>query len=104
MAGVDYQAILTEAEKEADVVLWDGGNNDIPFYMADLEIVVVDPHRAGHELQYYPGSVNFRRSWRFSDSPGIYSTGARRHGRLALTGINDPGSLTRIRLRSAADL
>jgi predicted GTPase len=61
-AGVDYQAILSEAEKEADVILWDGGNNDFPFYVSDLEIVVVDPHRAGHELSYHPGETNFRRA------------------------------------------
>jgi predicted GTPase len=61
-AGVDYEAILREAEKEADVILWDGGNNDFPFYKSDLEIVVVDPHRAGHELLYYPGETNFRRA------------------------------------------
>jgi predicted GTPase len=61
-AGVDYGAILEEAEKEADIILWDGGNNDIPFYKADLEIVIVDPHRAGHELKYYPGETNFRRA------------------------------------------
>jgi predicted GTPase len=61
-AGVDYEAILRQAEKEADVILWDGGNNDTPFYRSDLEIVVVDPHRAGHELGYYPGEVNFRRA------------------------------------------
>ena len=61
-AGVDYQAILEEAEKEADVVVWDGGNNDTPFYKSDLEIVVVDPHRPGHEMLYYPGEVNFRRA------------------------------------------
>lgn len=61
-AGVDYEAILSEAEKEADVILWDGGNNDIPFYKSDLEIVVADPHRAGHELAYYPGEVNIRRA------------------------------------------
>jgi predicted GTPase len=57
-AGVDYEAILREAEKEADVVLWDGGNNDLPFYKPDLAIVVTDPHRAGHELTYYPGLAN----------------------------------------------
>jgi len=57
-AGVDYEAILREAEKEADVILWDGGNNDLPFYKADLKIVVVDPHRAGHELIYYPALTN----------------------------------------------
>ncbi|MGC8986184.1 MAG: cyclic 2,3-diphosphoglycerate synthase [Thermoplasmata archaeon] len=59
-AGVDYEAILREAEKEADVILWDGGNNDIPFYKPDLHIVVADPHRAGHELTYHPGEANFR--------------------------------------------
>jgi len=61
-AGVDYEAILREAEKEADVILWDGGNNDFPFYRSDLEIVVVDPHRPGHEMLYYPGETNFRRA------------------------------------------
>jgi predicted GTPase len=61
-AGVDYEAILREAEKEADVVLWDGGNNDLPFYIPDVEIVVADPHRAGHELEYYPGEANLRRA------------------------------------------
>jgi predicted GTPase len=61
-AGVDYERILREAEREADVLLWDGGNNDTPFYKSDLEIVVVDPHRAGHELAYYPGEVNLRRA------------------------------------------
>lgn len=61
-AGVDYEKILKKAEKEADVIIWDGGNNDTPFFKPDLEIVVADPHRAGHELTYYPGSVNFRRA------------------------------------------
>jgi predicted GTPase len=61
-AGVDYGAILRQAEKEADVILWDGGNNDFPFYKSDLEIVVADPHRAGHELSFYPGETNFRRA------------------------------------------
>ncbi|MCK6445593.1 MAG: GTPase [Planctomycetes bacterium] len=60
-AGVDYQAILDSAEKEADVILWDGGNNDTPFYKPDLWITVADPHRPGHELQYFPGRVNFER-------------------------------------------
>jgi len=59
-AGVDYEAIVREAEKEADVILWDGGNNDLPFYAPDLHIVVVDPHRPGHELKYYPGEANLR--------------------------------------------
>jgi predicted GTPase len=57
-AGVDYEAILREAEKEVDVVLWDGGNNDTPFYKPDLHVTVVDPHRPGHELSYYPGREN----------------------------------------------
>ncbi|MFP4469597.1 MAG: cyclic 2,3-diphosphoglycerate synthase [Bacteroidales bacterium] len=62
-AGVDYEAILREAEKDpdgCDVVLWDGGNNDFPFYAPDLNITVVDPHRPGHELTYYPGEVTLR--------------------------------------------
>jgi predicted GTPase len=61
-AGVDYERILRQAEKEADVILWDGGNNDTSFYESDLEIVVADPHRPGHELAYYPGEVNIRRA------------------------------------------
>ena len=59
-AGVDYEKILRRAEKEADIILWDGGNNDFPFYKPDLMITVVDPLRAGHELTYWPGSVNVR--------------------------------------------
>ncbi len=59
-AGVDYEAILREAEKEADVILWDGGNNDFAFYQPDVYITLVDPHRAGHELSYYPGEINVR--------------------------------------------
>lgn len=59
-AGVDYEAILREAEKEADVIVWDGGNNDMSFYKPDLTIVVADPLRPGHEIGYYPGEVNFR--------------------------------------------
>jgi len=59
-AGVDYEKILREAEKEADVILWDGGNNDLPFFKPDLHIVVADPHRAGHELKYHPGEANLR--------------------------------------------
>ncbi|MGC9469725.1 MAG: cyclic 2,3-diphosphoglycerate synthase [Anaerolineae bacterium] len=59
-AGVDYEAILRQAEQEADVVVWDGGNNDLPFYRPDLWIVVTDPHRAGHEVTYHPGESNFR--------------------------------------------
>jgi predicted GTPase len=59
-AGVDYEAILRQAEKEVDIILWDGGNNDFSFYVSDLKIVVADPHRPGHESSYYPGETNTR--------------------------------------------
>lgn len=59
-AGVDYERILREAEKEADVIIWDGGNNDMSFYTADFTITVVDPHRPGHAARFYPGEVNVR--------------------------------------------
>jgi len=57
---VDYEDILRQAENEGDIILWDGGNNDTSFYKPDLDIVVLDPHRPGHELAYWPGEVNFR--------------------------------------------
>ena len=59
-AGVDYEAILRKAEDEADIVLWDGGNNDLPFFKPDLQITVVDPHRPGHEYRFWPGEANVR--------------------------------------------
>jgi predicted GTPase len=59
-AGIDYERILRQAEQEVDVILWDGGNNDLPFYASDLHIVVADPHRPGHELTYHPGEANAR--------------------------------------------
>jgi predicted GTPase len=59
-AGVDYEKIVRQAEKEVDIVLWDGGNNDFPFYVSDFQIVVADPHRPGHESRYYPGETNAR--------------------------------------------
>ncbi len=59
-AGVDYEKILRQAEQEVDIVLWDGGNNDFPFFVPDLQIVVADPHRPGHEMTYYPGEANAR--------------------------------------------
>ena len=59
-AGVDYGKILEEAQKEADIILWDGGNNDFPFYVSDLQIVLVDPLRPGHEIGYYPGEANLK--------------------------------------------
>lgn len=59
-AGVDYERVLRQAEQEADVILWDGGNNDLPFYVPDLHVVVADPHRPGHERAYHPGEANAR--------------------------------------------
>ena len=59
-AGVDYEKIVRQAEKEVDIILWDGGNNDFPFYVPDYQIVVADPHRPGHESTYYPGETNVR--------------------------------------------
>jgi predicted GTPase len=59
-AGVDYERILRKAEEEAEVIVWDGGNNDIPFYRSNLHIVVADPHRPGHEISYHPGETNLR--------------------------------------------
>ncbi|MCC6957166.1 MAG: GTPase [Anaerolineales bacterium] len=59
-AGVDYERILRQAEQEVDIILWDGGNNDVPFYVPDLQIVVADPHRPGHEISYHPGETNSR--------------------------------------------
>src|SRR5690606_7260646 len=59
-AGVDYRKILRRAEREADVILWDGGNNDMPFFVPDLHITIVDPHRPGHEMAYHPGEANLR--------------------------------------------
>jgi predicted GTPase len=59
-AGVDYKQILEQADREADVIVWDGGNNDLPFFQSDLHIVVADPHRAGHEITYHPGETNVR--------------------------------------------
>jgi predicted GTPase len=61
-AGVDYEAVLREAEKEAQVIIWDGGNNDLPFIRPDLEVVALDPHRPGHERRYHPGEANFLRA------------------------------------------
>lgn len=61
-AGIDYEKILRQAEKEAEIIMWDGGNNDLNFFQSDLHIVITDPHRAGHEISYYPGFVNFLRA------------------------------------------
>jgi predicted GTPase len=61
-AGVDYERILRQAEQEVDIILWDGGNNDFPFYVSDFKIVVADPHRPGHELSYHPGETNARNA------------------------------------------
>lgn len=86
-AGVDYQAILDESSREADIVLWDGGNNDFSFVRPDLDIVVVDALRAGHEIDYFPGEVNFRRA----DVLVISKAGSA-----------EPGALEGIRQRAAA--
>jgi predicted GTPase len=86
-AGVDYQGILDEASREADIVLWDGGNNDFSFIKPDLDIVVVDALRAGHEIDYFPGEVNFRRA----DVLVISKAGSA-----------EPGALEGIRERAAA--
>ncbi|MDY6771432.1 MAG: cyclic 2,3-diphosphoglycerate synthase [Candidatus Nanohaloarchaea archaeon] len=59
-SGVDYQKVLEQAQKEADVILWDGGNNELPFFRPDLHFVLTDPHRAGHEIEYHPGEANLR--------------------------------------------
>jgi predicted GTPase len=59
-AGVDYEAILRQAEEEAEIIIWDGGNNDLPFFRSDYHVVVVDPHRPGHEMRYHPGEANVR--------------------------------------------
>src|SRR4030066_983837 len=59
-AGVDYERILRQAEQEVDIILWDGGNNDFPFYVSDFHIVIADPHRPGHEMGYHPGETNAR--------------------------------------------
>ena len=61
-SGVDYEKILRQAETEADVILWDGGNNDLPFYRCNIHLVIADPHRPGHEMTYYPGATNFLRA------------------------------------------
>ena len=61
-AGVDYAAILEQAQAEGDVLLWDGGNNDLPFYLPDVHIALVDPLRVGHETRYHPGEANLRRA------------------------------------------
>ena len=98
-AGVDYAAILAQAEEEADVILWDGGNNDLPFYAPDVHITVVDPHRPGHELTYFPGRVNLlaptsSSSTRWTRRP---RTGSRRCGRASAASTRRRGSSTRPR-------
>jgi predicted GTPase len=85
-AGVDYQGILDESSREADIVLWDGGNNDFSFLRPDLDIVVVDALRAGHEIDYFPGEVNFRRA----DVLVISKAGSAQPG--ALEGIRERAS------------
>ena len=76
-SGVDYQDIIDAAEKEADIVVWDGGNNDFPFYKPSKHIVIVDPHRVGHELYYYPGETNVRMAGYHHRQQGEYSQARR---------------------------
>ncbi len=119
MAGVDYEAILREAEKEADIIVWDGGNNDWPFYRSDLEIVALDPHRPGHEREYFPGEVNFLRAdvllinkvntAEQSAVDGLIAAAARYNptARVVLTdsdiSVNDPAALAGKRVLAVED-
>ena len=99
-SGVDYDQIIRSAEQEADVILWDGGNNDLPFYASDLHIVVADPLRAGHEVSYHPGEANFRMadliiinkcdSAREEDIKAIEANAARLNPKAAVLRANSP--------------
>ncbi|BDU77745.1 cyclic 2,3-diphosphoglycerate synthase [Mesoterricola sediminis] len=99
-AGVDYEQIIRSAEKEADVILWDGGNNDLPFYASDLHIVIADPLRPGHEQIYHPGEANFRRadvivinkcdSAKEEDIKAIEAAAARLNPKAAVIRANSP--------------
>jgi predicted GTPase len=103
-AGVDYEAILRQAEAEADVIVWDGGNNDFPFYAADLTVTVVDPLRPGHELAYHPGETNLRRadvvvvnkvdSARPEDVAAVLSNVARANPRATVVRAQSPAILS----------
>ena len=86
-AGVDYEAILRQAEKEVDIVLWDGGNNDFSFYVSDLAIVVADPHRPGHEKLYHPGETNCRLADVFVINKVDPATGVRSGSKPGIIGI-----------------
>ena len=102
-AGVDYLKILRRAEKEADVLVWDGGNNDMPFFTPDLHITVVDPHRAGHGLTYHPGETNLRAAdivliSKSETAPPGGVAEARRHAR----SVNPSARIFRTRLKIAA--
>jgi len=101
-SGVDYEQIIRNAEKEADVILWDGGNNDLPFYAADLHIVIADPLRPGHETIYHPGEANFRRahvivinkcdSAKEEDIKGIEAVAAKLNPKAVVIRANSPVS------------
>ena len=119
MAGVDYEAILRAAEAEADVIVWDGGNNDWPFVAPDLDIVALDPHRPGHERSYFPGEVNFLRADALvinkvntaekSDVDGLVTTAALHNprARIVLTAseihVDDPSALAGKRVLAIED-
>jgi len=104
-SGVDYEQIIRNAEKEADVILWDGGNNDLPFYAADLHIVIADPLRPGHESIYHPGEANFRRahvivinkcdSAREEDIQRIEAAAAKLNPRAVVIRANSPVTCTK---------
>jgi len=104
-SGVDYEQIIRNAEKEADVILWDGGNNDLPFYAADLHIVIADPLRPGHESIYHPGEANFRRahvivinkcdSAKEADIQSIEAAAARLNPKAVVIRANSPVTCTK---------
>lgn len=104
-SGVDYEQIIRSAEKEADVILWDGGNNDLPFYACDLHIVIADPLRPGHESIYHPGEANFRRadvivinkcdSAKELDIKGIEAAAAKLNPRAVVIRANSPVTCTK---------
>ena len=100
-AGVDYEAILRQAEEEADVVIWDGGNNDFPFFAPDLLIVVADPLRPGHELRYHPGETNLRMADVVVDQQGRLGRGAHVEQVLANVEAVNPMATRRLRAVTA---
>jgi predicted GTPase len=107
-AGVDYERILRQAEAEADAIVWDGGNNDLPFYEPDLEIVLADPHRRGHERSYFPGEANLLRAdvvvlskvdtARFEDVAALRASVAAANPRARIVEAEMPAQVDRLEL------